>query len=402
MCDIIDHVSIKQRAYPTPEQVPALDTHFSHARFVYNIGVDQWKMRDRASRERGVKLSSAIQQRQLTEARSEFPWLKEGSRVVQVGALRDLERAITNFFKGRADFPTYHKKWSKDSFVIRDVVLTRYNRRYGGVLVPKAGFVKFRITRTWSDIESAKSARVTLKHGNYHVSFTTIPGERRENGTGVVGLDRGVAVSVMTSDGDEFIAPSLTLAEQHRFLKLERARERKVKGSKNRHRANAELGVLRRRLSNRRHDWIEKSTTKLAARYGLASIEDLNIEGMVKKPKPKSDPAKPGAYLPNGASAKSGLAKAIHASQWGKFALRLSDKMDVVKVPAAYTSQCCHECGHTDPDNRKSQAEFRCTRCGHTANADVNAAKNIRELAVCGGTLREWAKARADVNLQRA
>ncbi len=90
------------------------------------------------------------------------------------------------------------------------------------------------------------------------------------------------------------------------------------------------------------------------------------------------------------------------ASQWGRFAQRLSDKMHVVKVPAAYTSQCCHECGHIAQENRESQAEFLCKRCGHTANADVNAAKNIRELAVCGGTLREWAKAKADANLQTA
>lgn len=215
-------------------------------------------------------------------------------------------------------------------------------------------------------------------------------------------MDRGVAVSVMTSDGDEFTAPTLTEGEQNRWRALERQLSRCGKQSARRARTRGRLGSLRRRLNNRRHDWVEKTTTRMAERYALAAVEDLNITGMVKRPKPKADPDNPGGYLPNGAAAKSGLAKAIHASQWGKFAQRLTDKMDVVKVPAAYTSQRCHECGHTVPENRESQAVFRCKQCGHTANADVNAAKNIRDLAVCGGTHRERAKARADANLQVA
>ncbi|HTM86474.1 MAG TPA: zinc ribbon domain-containing protein [Mycobacterium sp.] len=49
-----------------------------------------------------------------------------------------------------------------------------------------------------------------------------------------------------------------------------------------------------------------------------------------------------------------------------------------MKVPAAYTSQCCSACGHVDPKSRESQAVFRCIHCSRPAeHADVNAAKNI-------------------------
>jgi putative transposase len=37
----------------------------------------------------------------------------------------------------------------------------------------------------------------------------------------------------------------------------------------------------------------------------------------------------------------------------------------------------CSKCGHTCKENRKSQALFACVACGHTENADVNAADNI-------------------------
>lgn len=204
----------------------------------------------------------------------------------------------------------------------------------------------------------------------------------------------------MTSDGEAFHAPGLTFGEQTRWLKLERQLARCAKKSHRRDRIRDRLGGLRWKLNNRRRDWAEKSTTRLAETYAVAGVENLNISAMVKKPEPIPDST--GGFLLNGAAAKSGLVRAIRASQWGKFAQRLSDKMDVVKVPPAFTSQCCHECGHISTGNRESQAAFRCKRCGHMDNADVNAAKNIRELAVCGGTLREWAKARADANLQTA
>jgi len=46
-------------------------------------------------------------------------------------------------------------------------------------------------------------------------------------------------------------------------------------------------------------------------------------------------------------------------------------------IDGAYTSQQCSACGFVHPDNRLSQAAFRCLACGHEENADLNAAKNI-------------------------
>lgn len=394
-------MSLKQRAYPEPGvQTDALLMHCNHARYIYNLGLEQRKLNDKTQRARGIRVNAVTQQRELTEARKEFDWLREGSTVVQQGALRDLDTAFKNFFAGHAGFPKYRRRGAHNSFVIRDMSVRRYNRKWAAILVPKAGWLKFRLTRAWHEVESGTSARVSLKHGQWFVSITTPPKPKREGGHGAVGLDRGVAVSVMSSESEMFNAPSLTDGERKRWLALERQLSRCEKQSARRVQTRDRLGALRRRLNNRRSDWVEKSTTHLANTYALAGIEDLNIKGMVRKPAPKPDGQ--GGFLPNGAAGKSGLARAIHASCWGRFAQRLSDKMEAVKVPAAFTSQCCHECGHIAPENRESQAVFRCKRCGHTASADVNAAKNIRELAVCGGTLREWAKARADANLQGA
>ena len=49
----------------------------------------------------------------------------------------------------------------------------------------------------------------------------------------------------------------------------------------------------------------------------------------------------------------------------------------VVRVDPRHTSQTCAGCGHVSPENRKSQAVFRCVSCGHEDHADLNAARNI-------------------------
>ena len=51
--------------------------------------------------------------------------------------------------------------------------------------------------------------------------------------------------------------------------------------------------------------------------------------------------------------------------------------IQVVKINPRYTSRRCSQCGHIDKVNRTSQADFCCTKCGFSANADFNASQNI-------------------------
>ena len=164
--------------------------------------------------------------------------------------------------------------------------------------------------------------------------------------------------------------------------------------SKRRRKTLSEFNALNSRIVRRRNDWIEKTTTSLAKANVLVAMEDLDVKAMTKRPKPRPDPDKPGRYLHNGAKAKAGLNRSILSNNWSRLMRRLQDKMDanggrLVVVPAAYTSQTCHQCGHVASENRESQAVFHCVRCGHQANADVNAAMNILDRALTktgGGT----------------
>jgi len=80
--------------------------------------------------------------------------------------------------------------------------------------------------------------------------------------------------------------------------------------------------------------------------------------------------------------AKSGLNRALTGAALRQFVGILEFKAEeaevqIIKVPPAYTSLECSECGHVDKNSRRNQAEFECTECGYAYNADYNAAKNI-------------------------
>lgn len=60
----------------------------------------------------------------------------------------------------------------------------------------------------------------------------------------------------------------------------------------------------------------------------------------------------------------------------------------VSTVQSYYTSKMCPVCGCIEDENRTSQEEFSCIECGHSKNADINAAINIRN-RVIEAVLRE-------------
>ena len=223
-------------------------------------------------------------------------------------------------------------------------------------------------------------------------------------GNGEVGIDRGCVHTLALSDGTFMDMPKPSKAELKRLKHLQRKMSRQdrvneARGgriakfeSKRRRKTLSEFNALNSRIIRRRNDWIEKTTTSLAKADILVAMEDLDVKAMTKRPKPRPDPAKPGQYLHNGARAKAGLNRSILSNNWSRLMTRFKDKMDanggrLVLVPAAYTSQACHKCGHVAKGNRESQAVFKCVRCGYRANADINAAKNIlgRALIQTGG-----------------
>jgi transposase len=363
------------RLAPTPAQERALLEHCAHARFVWNLAVEQhqhWRP-GRASAP-----GYAEQSRQLTEARREFGWLAAGSQTVQQQALRDFAQAMANFFAGTHRRPTWRKAGRREGFRIvgrrgDQWEVRRLSRKAGAVRIPKVGWVRFRWSRQVP--YEVKSFRVTRdRAGRWHVAFAVIPPPIGGPGTGeVVGVDRGVVVSAALSTGELLCVHGLREAEAKRLLRLQRRLARAKRRSNRRKQVKAAIARLRAREADRRRDWVEQTSTDLARRFDRIRVEDLKINGMVRSARGTVEA--PGRNV----RAKAGLNRSIHAAGWGLLVTRLEDKAAgrVERIDPAYTSQTCYSCGYCAAESRESQAVFRCRACGHTDHADVNAARNI-------------------------
>ena len=249
----------------------------------------------------------------------------------------------------------------------------RVSRKVGQVWVPKVGWVRFRWSRAVPP--GVKSYRVTMdRTGRWHIAFAAIPDPIPAPGNSqAVGVDRGVAVDAALSTGEMLHVPGLTGPQRKRMRRLERKLARARRGSNRRWRVRRAIARLKARQTDRRKDWAEKTSTRLAREFDVIRVEDLNIKAMTGSAKGTRD--KPGRKV----RAKAGLNREILRSGWGLLVCRLEDKAPgrVQKIKPAYTSQRCSACGHVDGRSRESQARFARTACGFACNADVNAARNI-------------------------
>ena len=354
-----------------------LRDHCAHARYVWNLAVEQhghWRPG------RTGAPGYLEQCRQLTQARAEHPWLAAGSQTVQQQALRDFAQAMAAFYDpgNPAGRPSWRKAGRDEGFRItgrrgRQWDVRRVSRHVGQVWVPKAGWVRFRWSR---DVPpDVKSYRATQdRAGRWHIAFAVIPAPVPAPGNGqVAGIDRGVAVSAALSTGQMLRCPALTARERTRLRRLQRRLARAKRGSNRRGRVKHAIARLRARETDRRKDWAEKASTAIARRFDVIRVEDLQIGNMTRSAKgTRGDPGR-------NVRQKAGLNRGILGSGWGLLVRRLEDKAPgrVEKVRPAFTSQRSSACGQVDPKSRESQAVFRCTACGFACHADVNAARNI-------------------------
>jgi putative transposase len=367
----------RYRLLPTPAQEAVLRDHCAHARYVWNLAVEQHSHWHPGRTSAPGYLE---QSRQLTAARAEHDWLAAGSQMVQQQALRDFAQAMAAFFDpaNPAGPPSWRKARRDEGFRIvgrrgRQWDVRRLNRKAGEAWIPKVGWVRFRWSRAVPP--GVKSYRVTMdRMGRWHVAFAAIPDPVPGPGNGeVVGIDRGVAVSAALSTGELLHVSGLTVRERKRLRRLERKLARARRGSERRKGVRLAIARLKARETDRRKDWAEKASTDIARRFDTIRVEDLLTKNMTRSA--KGSAGNPGRNVRQ----KSGLNREILRSGWGLLVRRLEEKAAsrVEKIKPAFTSQRCSACGHVDAKSRESQARFVCTACGFACNADVNAARNI-------------------------
>ncbi|MGB7588009.1 MAG: transposase [Solirubrobacterales bacterium] len=357
----------RYRLYPTRRQVEALTDQLAFARDLYNAALEQ---RRTAWRDHGESVRLKDQQHELTELRGELG--PEMNYVAQEMVLQRLNLAFEAFFRRlrRGEAPGYPRFKPKARF---NTLSWRVGRGGAAIIndrlrIQGVGHIKVKWHRELPG--EVRQTRITCRNGRWYVAFAIrmeqpepLPAAGQE-----VGVDLGVRVFASLSNGEAVEGPRPGREAAPMIRRAQRKVARRKRGSNRRRKAVGELARRRECEANRRLDAAHKAARSLIDHFDLIAIEDLRIPNMVR--------------------GNRGLSREITDQGWGTFLALLEDKAEsagrtVTRVNPRNTSRTCPECGAVDPESRKGP-RFACTACGHSDDADVNAARNILALARTG------------------
>src|SRR6266496_289478 len=369
----------KYRVYPTQEQAHLLARTFGCCRYVYN-----WALRARTDAffQRGERLYYTQLAVLLTDLKKqeETAWLAEVSSVPLQQSLRHLDTAFRNFFEGRAQYPTFHKKHG-----VQSATYTANAFSWGGHSLTLAK-MDAPLDIHWSRPlpTGAQPSSVTVSKDTAHRYFVSIlveedikhlPAVNKQ-----VGLDLGLVSMVILSTGETVGNPKFFSKDEKKLAQAQRRHAKKKKGSKNRDKARLKVARIHARIGERRRDYQHKLSTRIIRENQVVCIESLQVKTMVKN---------------------HCLAKAISDVGWGELVRQLEYKAQwygrtLVKIDKWYpSSKRCFDCGHILDSLTLDIRFWTCPECGVVHERDINAAHNILAagLAVtaCGESVRPGA-----------
>ena len=258
---------------------------------------------------------------------SETAWLADAPTHPLQQALKDLERAYTNFFAKRARFPRFKKKGRSENFRYPDPKQIQLDQVNSHLFLPKLGWLRFRPSRLV--LGTVKQVTVSRLCGKWLVSMQTEREVERPLPQGeAVGIDLGIARFATLSDGTFYPPLDSFIRHQQALRKGQQALSRKKKRSRNWIKAKARLQRLYVRIRRARGDFLHKLTTPLSKNHARVCVEDLKVGPMSRSAAGTREA--PGTNV----GAKSSL-------------------------------------------NRSTQARFECVVCGFQAHADWVGAINI-------------------------
>lgn len=319
--------------------------------------------------------------------KDKYPWMYDAkgkllvpSCVGQEAIKADIKFAFNNFFTrvkkgGTPGYPKFKKPGQNDSFKLTSKVVNNTHIKGKKIELPK-GFG----TATLGDAPpegKIKSTTVSKRGGKWWIAFLLEVEDSAEcSPNSSIGIDMGIAKFATLSDGTYFESAKALEQGTKKLVKLQRQLAKMVKGS-NHYKAHKEkIAKHHKHIADIRLNHSHQISSKITKEHNVIVVEDLKLANMTKSSKGTVE--NPGKKVRQ----KSGLNRSLLNQGIGEFIRQLDYKSSkfygkLIKVNPAYTSQTCNCCGNVSKDNRKSQAVFKCLACGHTENADINAAKNI-------------------------
>jgi len=357
----------KYRMYPNKEQIKMIWQHIGTCRFLYNLSLEE---KIRAYQSENKSLTMFDLNNMIPELKKQYEWMSETNSQSLQAANRNVETAFKNFFRKKADFPKFKsKKNPVQSFQIPQHY--EVNLDENNVKLPKLGIVKTVISRKFTGTQKTATVSATST-GKYYISVLVDDGLKEPepapfDSSNTVGIDVGLTSFLVTSDGLKEDNPRYLKNSLARLKHLQQSVSRKVKGSNNRQKSIQKVAILHERISNQRLDFLHKHSYKLVSENQAIAVETLNISGMLKNHK---------------------LARSISDVGWSELFRQLEYKCTMygktlLKIGQFEpSSKLCSVCGSTNRDLTLQDREWTCSDCGTHHDRDINAAINIKKMAL--------------------
>ena len=301
--------------------------------------------------------------------REQYEWCDAlNQRAAHNAIYFNFQDAVKRWKAGESGFPKFKKRSQGQRFQAdagRGTTIIEGQR----IKLPKIGWVRmFQKLRHLGTIVKVVISKTANRW------FASITVDTFDNDTiaanrhlPVVGVDVGIKHLAVTSEGVYHENPKALNRYERKLKRLQRQLSRRQKGSRNWHKTKANLAKLHYRITCIRQDAQHQATTAIVTGASRIGIESLNVAGMLKNHR---------------------LAKALSDASLSSFLSMLAYKSErmgvkIVEADTFYpSSKTCSACGAKDKDLSLSDRTYHCSDCGHTQDRDLNAAINLRTVAV--------------------
>lgn len=371
--------AVKVALDPTPRQERMLRSHAGAARVAFNKCLAHVKDRLESGEPCGWSMYSL---RSWWNANKDglAPWWPENSKEAYNAGIESLARALANWLessKGRRKGP----KVGFPRFRSRRKATPRFAYTTGSfgpvdgdphaLRLPRIGRVHC-FENVSKRVGGRKVTRMTisLKAGRWYASLSVEepePKTARSHHTDVIGVNLGVKTLAVLSDGTEVPNPRNYDRGLKRLAKAQRTLARRKEGSAGYWRARRRVQRVHARIAAQRRDGLDKLALDLVRNHGVIAIESLNVRGMM---------------------ANHRLARSIGDAGFAMLAGLLEAKapehgIRVFRVDRWYpSSKKCSNCGRVKAKLGLDERTYVCEGCGLRINRDLNAAINLRHVAM--------------------
>jgi putative transposase len=360
--------AFKYRIYPNKEQEELMLKHMGCSRWVYNYALNK-KITSYQETRKGLNRFDIQKDLPQLKKNEDTSWLKEVNSQTLQASLENLDKAFTRFFKEKKGFPKFKsKKDNRQSFNIPQN--TEIDFEKNKIWLPKfKTSIKVKIDRTFEGI--IKTSTITkTPTGKYFISILVelekeLPKKKPLDEKQAIGIDLGIKTFATLSNGMEIENPKHLKKSLKKLKKQQRKVSRKVKGSNNRKKEIKKLALIHEKVTNKRNDFLHKTSHYLVTNFDTLCLETLKSGNMMKNHK---------------------LAQALSDISIAKFNGLIDYKSEwfgcnILRIGQFEPSSRMCSCGVINKQLKLSDRVWTCSSCGTTHDRDVLAANNIKHFA---------------------